>query len=222
MKQSSNKKASGKTSAVGGTFAAIRSQISYFLKNKAAITVGGKYSSGVTVSEVVKYCIYAVMCVFFILLQVSFFSRLRPFGSVPDILIVTVAMIGMFENERAGAIFGVAVGFVSEALATTGITLLPLIYMCVGYFAGIIAADYYKKSVLLFLICDAGVVAVRAFTTLIYVVLTWDIVDISVVIPRVLIPELFSTLVMSPLPAMLLCIVWRIFRGEEVKKPGLD
>lgn len=218
MKQSPNKK----RSAIGEAFAVLCSRTSYFFKNRAATIVGGKYQSGVTVSEVVKYCVYAVMGLFLILLEISFFSRVRPFGSTPDILIVAVAMVAMYENERAGAIFGLCVGIVAEALGTTGVTLLPLIYMCVGYVCGIVASEYYKRSILLFLIFDAGVLAVRMFTTLIYIVLTWEIVDVSVVFPKVLIPELFSTFVVSPIPAILLYPIWRIFRGEEVKKPGLD
>lgn len=218
MKQSPNKK----RSAIAEAFAIARSRTSYFFANRAATVVGGKYQSGVTVSEVVKYCVYALMGLFLILLQITFFSRVRPFGSTPDILIVATAMTAMYENERAGAIFGLAVGFVAEALGTTGVSLLPLIYMCIGYACGIIASEYYKRSVLLFLIFDAGVLAVRMFTTLIYIVLTWDIVDISIIFPEVLIPELLSTFVISPVPALLLYPIWRIFRGEEVKKPGLD
>lgn len=218
MKQSQNKR----RGAVGEAVRIARARLDYRKKTRSTVVVGEKYKSGVTGSEVAKYCVYAAMGLFLVLLQLTFFTRLRPFDSTPDILIIAVAMIAMYENERAGAIFGVAIGFVAEALGGTGLSLLPLVYMLVGWFGGIVASEYYKRSVLLFLIFDVSACAVRMFVTLIYVVCTWGTADISVIFPNVLIPEVLSTFVIAPVPALLLYPVWRIFRGETVKKPGLD
>ena len=219
MKQSRNNKRRG-TLATG--FSELFSQIRYIFTHRNPTVVGGKYKVGVTVSEVVKYCVYAVLGLFLILLQLTFFTSVRPFGSTPDILIVAVATVAMFEGEKAGAVFGVLVGFVVEAVGGVGVSLLPLIYMLVGYACGIVASEYYRRSVLLFVIFDLGVSAVRFFTTLIYIVVTWSTVDLNVVIPGVLFPEMLSTLVISPVPGLLLLPVYKIFRGEETKKPGLE
>lgn len=218
MKQSRNKR----RGAVGEAVRIARARFDYRKRNRATVVVGEKYKSGVTGSEVVKYCVYAVMGLFLVLLQLTFFTRFRPFDSTPDILIIAVAMISMYENERAGAIFGVAIGFVAEALGGTGLSLLPLVYMLIGWFGGIAASEYYKRSVLLFFIFDVGACTVRMFVTLIYVVCIWETADISVIFPNVLVPEMLSTFVTAPVPALLLYPVWRIFRGETEKKPGLD
>ncbi len=218
MKQSRNKR----RGAVGEAVRIARARFDYRKRSRSTVVVGEKYKSGVTGSEVVKYCVYAVMGLFLVLLQLTFFTRFRPFDSTPDILIIAVAMIAMYENERAGAIFGVAIGFVAEALGGTGLSLLPLVYMLIGWFGGIAASEYYKRSVLLFLIFDVGACTVRMFVTLIYVVCIWETADMSVIFPNVLVPEMLSTFVMAPVPALLLYPVWRIFRGETENKPGLD
>lgn len=223
MKQSQNNKKRGRRrSKIGEAVRIGRSRVSYFFKERTATVVGGNYQVGVTVSEIVKYVVYALLGLLFILLQISFFPRVKPFGAVPDVLIAAVFSVAMFENERVGAIFGLAVGFIVEAAGGVGVSLLPLVYMLVGYICGLVASEYYKRSVLLFLIFDAGALLVRMFTTLIYVVLTWSFVDLSVIIPKVLIPEALSTFVISPIPALAVALVSRIFRGEEQKKPGLD
>lgn len=219
MKQSRNNKRKG---PVKTALFELFSQISYLFTHRNPTVVGGKYKVGVTVREVVKYCVYAAMGLFLILLQLTFFSSVRPFGKTPDILIIAVSAVAMFEGERAGAIFGVLVGFVVEAAGGVGISLLPLIYMLVGYVCGIVASEYYRRSVLLFLIFDLGAAAVRFFTTLIYIVVTWASVDLFDVILGVLFPEMFSTLLISPVPALLLLPIYKIFRGEETKKPGLE
>ena len=223
MKQSQNNKKRGKRrGAIGEAVRIGRSRVSYFFKERTATIVGGNYQVGLTVSEIVKYVVYALLGLLFVLLQISFFSRVKPFGSIPDVLIAAVFSVAMFENERVGAIFGLSVGFIVEAAGGVGVSLLPLIYMLVGYVCGLVASEYYKRSLLLFLIFDAGALLVRMFTTLLYVVFTWSIVDLSVVIPKVLIPEALSTFVISPIPALIIAIVSRIFRGDEKKKPGLD
>ncbi len=223
MKQSrNNKNRKKRRSAVGDTVRIARSRVSYFFKERSATVVGGSHQLGVTVSEVVKHIVYAITGILLILMQISFFPQIKPFGASPDILIVAVFAVAMFENERLGAIFGLAVGFVVEAAGGVGISLLPLVYMLVGYICGIVATEYYKRSFVLFLIFDACILLVRMFTTLLYIVFTWSVVDISVVLPQVLIPEALSTLVISPFPAILISLISRIFRKEETPKPGLD
>lgn len=223
MKQSrNNKNRKRRRSAVGDAARIARSRISYFFKERSATVVGGSYQLGVTVSAVVKHVVYAIAGLLLILLQISFFPKIRPFGAAPDVLIVAVFAVAMFENERVGAVFGLAVGFVVEAAGGIGVSLLPLVYMLVGYICGVVATEYYKRSFVLFLIFDASILLVRMFTTLMYIVFTWSVVDLSVVLPKVLIPEALSTLVISPFPAILIYLISRIFRKEEAPKPGLD
>ncbi len=172
-----------------------------------------------TAAAVCKYVLYALMSLFLILMRTTFFARFRPFGSSPDILIVAVAVIAFFEGKRAGAIYGVAIGFIADALGGVGVILLPLAYMLVGYICGVVATEYYRRSVLLFLIFDLAASIVRMFVSLLYMLLVWHTVDLSVVIPGVLLPEFYATLAISPVPALLLLPIYLLFRK---KKKELD
>lgn len=198
---------SSAASAVGGAFSRIFS-------GRGTI-VGEKLRSEVTAAAVVKYVVYAVMSLFLILLRTTFFARFRPFGASPDILIVAVAAIALYEGGRAGAVFGAAVGFVADALGGAGIILLPPVYMLIGYICGTVASEHYRRSWLLFLIFDVCAVAARAFLSLLYVMMTWHAFDLSLVMRSVILPECLSTFVISPLPALLLLPVYLIFRKKK-------
>ena len=180
--------------------------------------VGEKLKTGVSAASVTKFLIYATLSLFLIIIRSTFFARFRPFGASPDILIVAVAVIGFFEGAYAGAIFGVSVGFIADSLGGVGVVLLPLLYMLVGYLCGVVATDYYRRSWILFLIFDAVSAAVRMFATLLYIMLEWHAFDLFTVFNTVLWPEFLSTLVISPLPALLLMPVYMIFRKKKKKK----
>lgn len=180
--------------------------------------VGEKLDSGVTVSEIVKYTLYAVLGLALLIFETSFFSRIRAFDSTPDVMIIAALSIGFYENEKAGAIFGASFGFLSGIIGGMGISILPLAYMLVGYFCGVVTADYYRRSIPLFIILDLSACAVRMLTTLISVAFTWTTVDITVVFPQVLLPEFFSTLITSPVPVLLFLPVCKIFGDLDDEK----
>lgn len=177
--------------------------------------VGEKMRSGVTPSVVVKYSIYGLIGFFLVLMQTTFFARFRPFGASADILIASVAAVALFEGGQAGAIYGAVIGYIADAVGGVGVIILPLPYMLVGYFCGVFATDYYKRSWFLFIIFDLCAAVVRAVTTLFYLMATWHAFDISVVIPSVILPEMMSTLVLSPFPALLLLPIYLIFRKKK-------
>lgn len=217
MKKSgtNNKK---KRNSLPGIFSAAASAVagvSSRIFGGRGIVVGEKMRSDVTAAVVVKYIVYAVASLFLILLRTTFFSRFRPFGASPDILIVAVAAIALYEGGRAGAVFGVAIGFVAEALGGVGIILLPPVYMLVGYLCGTVATDYYRRSWVLFLVFDVCAAAARAFVSLLYVMMTWHTFDLSAVLTSVILPEFLSTLALSPLPALMLLPIYLIFRKKK-------
>ena len=219
MKQSRNNNRRG---ALARAYDYIRALLNYLSDKWNTVVIGEKFKSGVTVSEVVKYIVYSVVFIIILLLQVTFFARFTVFGRIPDIMIIAVAVVAMLENEHAGAIFGLCFGYLVEALGSTGTTLLPLIYMLTGYFCGVVATDYYKRSVLLFLIFDIAAAAVRFFTTAVYIMFKWNSSNMAQSLINVAMPEFFATLAVSFVPALLLLPVYKIFRRHEEKKPGLE
>ena len=70
------------------------------------------------------------------ILQVSFFPRFRLLGSIPDLMIVAVLCLSYFSGRYMGAITGIAAGFLIDAIGSTGIVILPICYLFLGYLAG--------------------------------------------------------------------------------------
>ncbi len=184
-----------------------------------ATVVGEKMRGDVTLRDIVKYTLYSLTMLLIILMKTTFFARFRLFGASPDIIIAAVAAVALFEGAQAGAVYGAIAGYAVDALGGTGVMLLPLPYMLLGYICGAVATDYYKRSWFLFLIFDACALVVRAVTTLFYIMFTWHGFDLSVILGDVIVPELLATAAASPIPALLLLPVFLIFRK---KKPELD
>jgi len=71
-----------------------------------------------------------------VVLQLSFFSYLSFFGSIPDVVPVVIASLGLLGGAVVGAVAGFAAGFLldSALLQTLGVSSLAL--LAIGYFAG--------------------------------------------------------------------------------------
>ena len=126
-------------------------------------------------------------------LQVSFFGRFRFFGAVPDLMICAVLCVSYFRGRYAGAITGICAGVLIEAIGSQGISLLPTVYMMLGYIAG-----HYSRSVhprrfsvyLLFLLCG---LAVRAIVTVGSVCLTYEFIHLPQILLCAVLPEMGGT-----------------------------
>lgn len=212
-----NSSDSEKTSLIARAADFVKRLFRFVFPRAGVIVVGEKFKVGITSGIITKYVAYTLLSIFMVLLQTTFFSRFRPFSSSPDILILTVATIGFYDNEKSAAILGTFLGFVAGAVGGTGISLLPLIYMLVGYFSGLLASEYYKRGVLLYAIYVAGCCVIRFFTTSIYIAFMWQSVDIIDAMNDVLIPEFLSTATLSPLPALLLLPVYKLSKPKDEK-----
>jgi rod shape-determining protein MreD len=83
-----------------------------------------------------------------VILQVSFFSYLSLFGSIPDIVPVVVVILGLLGGAVAGAVAGFVAGFLLDSvlLQTLGVSSLAL--LAVGYMAGRYREGYEISSAL--------------------------------------------------------------------------
>jgi rod shape-determining protein MreD len=88
----------------------------------------------------------ALVLVVAVVLQLSFFSYLSFFGSIPDVLPVVVASLGLLGGAVVGAVAGFAGGFLidSALLQTLGVSSLAL--LAIGYFAGRYRENYEISS----------------------------------------------------------------------------
>lgn len=149
----------------------------------------------------------ALICVlltlFLALLQTAVFTRFRPFGAVPDLMLSLVVAIAMTEGEKWGACYGLAAAYLIEAIGSSGITLLPLLYMPLGYLCPLITRFYLKDSapirILYTLLAGVG----RSVFTLLYLALTVTSFSFPHILWNIILPEYASTVLCAILPHLL-------------------
>ena len=142
----------------------------------------------------------AILLVFFALLQTTLFTRFRPFGAVPDLILPLVAAIGISEKEKWGAVFGVIAAFVIESLGGSPVTLLPLLYMPVGYFCGICTTYYFRDTFLVRGLYTLITSAARAVFTLAALAMTLGSFNLITCLTDAVIPEFFAGILFAALP----------------------
>ena len=77
-------------------------------------------------------------------LQTTFFTRFRIFNSVPDLILPMVVAVAISENEKWASIFGLVAGIIIDALSGSALVLLPLLYVLVGYIAGLLCIHFFR------------------------------------------------------------------------------
>ena len=173
--------------------------------------------SSVNGADVARAFIAAAIIIVLAPLQVTVFSRFRPFGAVPDLMLCFTVAIAFSEGERFGGICGLVSAFVIESLSGVGIALLPLLYMPVGFFGGIIAKNmlgdtFYSRAAMM-----AAAAAGRAVISVIYCMTQMNI-TFGQTFSSVVIPEFFSTLIISPVVFVIVWLCYRYFHKTRAEK----
>lgn len=147
-----------------------------------------------------KGIVCAVLVSLFSLLQTTVFTKFKPFGAVPDLILPLVVAISMTEREKWGAIVGVIAAFVIESLGGAPITLLPLLYMPAGYICGLMTIHYFRDSLMVRAVYTLVTQAARVLITAIVIVATVGSVNIISLFRYVLIPEFLSGALFAVIP----------------------
>lgn len=95
-----------------------------------------------------RFLLGAVTVVLVLLLQTTVVARLPLPGSPPDLLLVLVVAYALAEGPGSGMLTGVCAGLLADLLSDGELGRLALVYVVVGYAAGL-AADETDRSVTL-------------------------------------------------------------------------
>lgn len=148
-----------------------------------------------TRSAVIRYTLSVGLVLIVIAsMQVSLLSRFRLFSATADLMLGTVVCMAFLGGRHMGAIVGIAGGFLVEAMGSTGIMLLPLFYLLLGYVVGHYSRAMEKRypSYLMYL----GIsLAYRAAITVFYTCITYQNVNLPHILLKILLPELLLTAV---------------------------
>ena len=107
-------------------------------------------------------------------LQTTMFSRFRPFGAVPDMMLPFDVAISMMMKEKWGAVTALVSGFVIDSLSGSTVTLMPLVYVAVAYAVGILSTCRYKDTPLVAAIYTATSSLLKCAVTFAVTTLTID------------------------------------------------
>ena len=137
----------------------------------------------------------ALLILFGAIIQTSVFGKLTHVGAVPDLMICIVLCIAYFNGRHHGAITGLAAGALIEAMASSGIVLLPLFYMLFGYIAGHYARAVQPKRFVPYLFYLMFALFLRAALTVLYACLTYQSIHLVQILIHAVLPETLTTAV---------------------------
>ena len=148
-------------------------------------------------------------------LQVVIFGRYKIFGAVPDLMLCTVVCVAFFSGRYAGAITGIGAGFLIDALGSVGLSLMPVVYMILGYVVGFYAKGGSLRRFPTYLIYLGGGVILRGIVTGIYTYWRYEGVSLGRLIIGTVLPEIGVT---APVGCVLYFPILLLCQGLERKK----
>ena len=163
-----------------------------------------------TRTRAIRYTVLiGLLLILLAVLQVSFFPRFRLFWGIPDLMIVAVLCLSYFSGRYMGAITGIAAGFLIDAIGSTGIVILPLCYLFLGYLAGHYAKVLGHSGYLSYLVYLGITLLYRAVITVLLACMSYSSVNLIKILIYSVLPEMLMTALAGCLlyfPLKLLCI----------------
>jgi rod shape-determining protein MreD len=148
-------------------------------------------------------------------MQSSFFAASGFFKATPDLLLISVIGIAIFDGERSGAIAGIGAGVLAEAFVSGAYMMFfPLFYMLCGYFFGVVSRVFLNRnfvSWLLYMFIGAGL---RGLLSVIHSMFLETDINLFLIFTEIVIPEYFLTLICSVPMYFLLRMTVRPFRKK--------
>lgn len=90
--------------------------------------------------------VYSLTVILLALLQTTLTHTFPLMGMTPDLCLLFVLGIAMFDGAESGGAVGIAAGFLESALGGIGISFLPLIFFAIGYGTGRLAGKALART----------------------------------------------------------------------------
>ena len=131
-------------------------------------------------------------------IQSSFFAATGMFSATPDLLLISVIGLAVYDGERSGAIAGICAGVLAEAFGSGSYMMFfPLFYMLCGYFFGVVSRVLLNRNFISWILYMLIGSALRAILSVIHSMLSEVDVNLYLIFTEIAIPEYFLTLLCS-------------------------
>lgn len=164
---------------------------------------------------VLKYLAIFVAVFFTAIIQSGFFSEFRPFGVAPDLCLALSVAVALRWGAKSGAVVGIMSGFCLDCLSKPGFSLLIPFYFLLAVAIGLFAEDKNARGFVYF----GGAVAVsavlRALLSFLELCLESPSFSTGKVLTGLMVPNIFVTLIFSPLAYLSVLLADRIFGRKD-------
>ncbi len=169
-----------------------------FIKAKLKFLLGNLISNIFLAKErIICGVVTGAILIFLALLQTTLFSTIKPFGSVPDLMLSFTLALSVTEGRRWGAVWGIVAAIVIESLNVPSVYLLHLLYMFVGYFGGVICRHFLTESFAVRAVLAVSVLPFKGVFTAVYAVMSPLYVTAGEIFFDIVLPEAAATLLLA-------------------------
>jgi len=147
---------------------------------------------------IVKSVIYALIFIFFTVLETNILNSFKIFGAKPNLIISLVIAAAVTENERYASVLGMIFGFLIDSSVGSPFFFSGLYYFFAAYITAAISKYYFTKSLLTMVVMVLPVCAVREIFNMFYLIGIWKDFDIIRALWEFILPEYIYTVALAP------------------------
>ena len=138
--------------------------------------------------------VFGLVGFFLCIVQCSFFSRLKPLGATPDIVLGSILAITLLDSKKTAAVYAVGTGYFLDAIGATPPSLSPVFYLLAVVVLGFVSEKMMPRF-LSFGALMLPTVALRAIFTLVSLWISLGAFPPLVYWGSVILPEALSTFI---------------------------
>ncbi len=176
---------------------------------------GWRLGISIEMEPIIRALVCLLLISFFALLQTTLFTRFKPFGAVPDLMLSLVVAIAMIAREKWGAVCGLAAAFIIESLGGATVTILSLLYMPAGYIIGLLSVYYFRDGAAVRAMYTGVTAAARSLFTMVILFMSTSNVSIPSALVHAAVPEFFATVLFAFLPHLAVKYAFRLTEGKK-------
>ena len=146
----------------------------------------------------VKSLIYAIIFIFFAVLETNILISFKIFNAKPNLIISLVIAAAVLENERYAAVLGMICGFLIDSSVGSPFFFSGIYYFFAAYITAVISRYYFTKSLLNMIVMILPVCAVRELFNMFYLIGAWKDFDMVKALWEYILPEYIYTIALAP------------------------